>query len=168
MRDIHRHADIREMEPIAQPDQRKRDDVMTDQLFEILPRLLQLQTQHNRLLRPVARLQEIIRLKHPFMTPVRESLKHPRRVKIPHWRPRHHVQAQWAKDSKIDRGVDLFHKAVLLRAGADPAVEREGAQVALHEELAGEGEDDDVEGDEGEVEGAFAVVGAVGVGMVGE
>lgn len=91
MRNIHRQAHIREMKTIAQPDQRQRHHMMSHQLLEIFPGLLELQTEHDRLLRPIARLQEIISLEDALVAPVREAFKHPRRVEIPHRRPAHHV-----------------------------------------------------------------------------
>lgn len=42
MRDVHSNTHISEMEPVAQPNECKRDDVMQDQLLEVLARLLQL------------------------------------------------------------------------------------------------------------------------------
>ena len=46
----------------------------------------------------------------------------------------------------------------MLCARADPAVDRERPDETLHEELAGEGQDDDVEGHEGEVAFTLAIV----------
>lgn len=42
MGDIDRNADVGKVEPITQSDKRHGDDVMTNQLLEILPGLLQL------------------------------------------------------------------------------------------------------------------------------
>lgn len=56
VRDVHSNSHIREVKPVAQSDQRERNHMMQHQLLEILPRSLQLQHQHNRLLRPVTRL----------------------------------------------------------------------------------------------------------------
>ena len=91
MRDIDRHTHIREMKPITQPNQRQSDNVMSHQLLEILPRLLQSQTQHNKLLSPIARLQQVIRLEHALMRPMWKPLKHARCIEIPHWRSTHHI-----------------------------------------------------------------------------
>ena len=168
MRDIHRQTHVREMKPITQPNQRERDHMMRHQLLEILPRLLQLQTQHNRLLRPITRLQEIIRFEGPLVAPMREPLEHTRRVEVPHRCPRHHVQPQWAEDGKVDGRVGLFHEAVLLRPAADVPGSCQRAQAALHDELAGKGQHDDVEAHEGEVPRPLAVVGLVGFRMVRE
>ena len=62
MRDVHREPHVREVEAIAQIDQRERDDVVPDQLLEVLARLLQHQQQHDHLLGPVRRLQQVVRL----------------------------------------------------------------------------------------------------------
>lgn len=164
MRDIHRNPHIRKMKPITQPNERQRDDMMRHQLLKILPRLLQHQHQHNSLLRPVTRLQQVIRLKNRLMRAVRKPLVHARRVEIPHGAAAHDPDAEGPVDPKVQRGVGLLHEAGLLRAPADAEGNGHGADQALHAEFAREGEDDDVEGDEGEVARAFAVVcGGVGV-----
>lgn len=41
VRDVDGDSHIREMKAVAQSDQRQRHNMMSDQLFEILPRLLQ-------------------------------------------------------------------------------------------------------------------------------
>ena len=92
------------------------------------------------------------------MRAVRESLEHARRVEIPHRRAGHDVQPKGAKDGKVHCCIDLLHEAVLLYPGADVVPQGERADKALHEELAGEGEDDGVEGDKGEIQGPFAIV----------
>lgn len=67
IRDIHgnvyRQAHVGEVETVAAPDKRDRDEMMRNQFLEVLPRFLQHQQQHNHLLGPVGRLQEIIRFK---------------------------------------------------------------------------------------------------------
>lgn len=91
MRDVDRQAHIREMEAVAQPNQRKRHNMMADKLFEILPRLLQQQAEHEGLLRPIASLQQIIRFEQTLVRTMREPFKHAHRVEIPHRRPRHDI-----------------------------------------------------------------------------
>ena len=135
---VNRNAHIREMEAITQPDQRKRDHMMSNQLFKIFPRLLELQTQHYGLLRPVARLEEIIHFEYSFMRPMGIPLEHPRCVEIPHRRPAHHEETKGAEDGEIHGCVELFHEAVLLGARADIEVQGERAQELLHEKFAGE------------------------------
>ena len=59
----------------------------------------------------------------------------------------------------------------MLGAALDAIVECQWPDKSLHEEFASKREDDDVETDEGEVAGAFAVVGngfGVIVGVVGD
>ena len=92
MRDIDRHAHIRKMKPVTQPNQRQSDNVMSHQLLEVLPWLLQSQTQHNKLLSPITRLQQVIRFKHALVRPMWKPLKHARRIEIPHRRSTHHIQ----------------------------------------------------------------------------
>ncbi len=164
---VNREPHVRKVEAITQPDQRQRHDMMPDQLPKILPRLLQLHTQHDRLLRPITRLEQVIGLEHALVGAVRETFKHALGVEIPDRRPGHDVEAQGAEDEKVHGRVDLLHEAVLLRAGFDARGEGERANQALHEEFPCEGEDDDVEGYEGEVAGAFAVVGWCGRVMDG-
>lgn len=158
MRDVHCNAHVREVESVAQPDQGQSDDMMRNQLLEVLTRLLQHQHQHNRLLRPITRLQQVIRLEHALMRAVRESLVHASRVEIPHRAATHDPHAERTVEPKVQRRVRLLHKAALLGSTFDPACDGDGADEALHAELARETEHDDVEGDEGEVAPAFAVV----------
>lgn len=131
---------------------------MSHQLLEILSRLLQPQYQHKELLCPIAGLQEVIRLEKAFVRPVRKPFEHAGRVEIPDWRAVHHVEAQGSKDGKVHGCVALFHEAVLLGSRADAVPDRHGTDESLHEEFAGEGENDYVKSHEGKVPGAFAIV----------
>ena len=92
MRDVDGQPHVGKMKAIAQPDQRERHNMMADQLFEILPWLLQQQAQHDGLLRPIAGLQQIIRFEQAFVRAMREPFKHAHGVEIPHGRPRHDIQ----------------------------------------------------------------------------
>jgi hypothetical protein len=92
------------------------------------------------------------------MRPMRICFEHSRRVEVPHRCPRHDIQAVRPKDRKVDGCIDLFHEAGLLGAGADPSVNGERADDSLHEEFAGKGENDDIEGHEGEVTGTFPIL----------
>ena len=62
MGNVHRDPHVREMKSIAQPNQNQRNNMMSHQLPKILPRLLQLQKQHNSLLCPIASLKQIVGL----------------------------------------------------------------------------------------------------------
>ena len=146
------------MKPIAQPNQTQRHHMVQHQLFIILPRRLQLQQQHQPLLQPIRRLQQIIRLKPRVVRPVREPLVHAGDIEIPDRRAAHDVQPQGPEEEEVHGGVELLHEAVLLRALADAAGDCYRADEALHEELAREGEDDGVEGHEGEVFGPLAIL----------
>lgn len=92
------------------------------------------------------------------MRSVGESLVHPRSVEVPHGRPAHDPQPKWTKNGEVYSGVELLHESVLFRAGLDTVALCDGKNETLHQELAGEGEDDNVEGDESEVLLAFAVL----------
>lgn len=169
MRDVHGQPHIREMEAVAQPDQRQRDDMMPHQLLEVLSWFFQLQAQDNGLLRPIARLQQIIPLEPAVVRAVRIPLVHALGVKIPHGRARHHHQPQRAEDGKVHRGVDLFHEAVLLGTRPDAAVDRRRPDQPLHEEFARERQHDDVKGHKGKVVQPFPVVSRrVGIEAGGE
>ena len=158
MGNVNRQTHRREMKPITQPNQGQSNHMMRNQLLEILPRLLQHQTQHNRLLHPVARLEEVVRLKQADVLPMREPLKHRRRLEVPdRARIPHHVQPERPEAGKVDCGVELFHEPGLLPARPHPRPDRERPDEALHEELAREGQEDGVEGDEAEVLPPLAV-----------
>ena len=53
----------------------------------------------------------------------------------------------------------MLHEPILLGSGADAVGDGQRADQALHQEFSGEGEDNDVEGDKGEVVDALPVVG---------
>ena len=79
------------------------------------------------------------------MSPMREAFKHSGCVEVPNRGPRHYIQTVGTKDGEVYGRVDLFHESGLLGARADAAINRRRADHPLHEELAGEREDDDVE-----------------------
>lgn len=140
------------------------------ELLEIFPGLLQLQAQHNGLLRPIACLQQVICLEYPFVASVWKAFEHSTCVEIPDRRPRHDVQPQRSKDAEVNCCVRLFHEAVLLCARADATPECERAEKPLHDELACEGQNDHIEGHEFEVIDTFAVESSrirLRVGVVG-
>lgn len=145
MGDVNRDTDVGEMEAIAQPDQRQGNDMMANKFLEVLPRLLQLQQQHNRLLSPVACLKQVVSLEEGFVFTVREVLEHGRRVEIPDIRSTHDVQPERTKDRKVYRRVDLFHEPRGLPLAADPTVDSPGPDQTLHEELPGERQHNGVE-----------------------
>lgn len=90
-----------------------------------------------------------------------ESLKHSRRIKIPKWTPRHHVQAERPKDGKVHGSVHLLHKSALLVSASNATPESQWPDETLHEKLTREAEDDGIEGDEGDVVGTLAIHRAV-------
>lgn len=155
IRNIHGDVDsdshVCEMEAVTQPDQSQSNDMMQDQLFEIFPRLLQHEQQHNSLLSPVARLQQIVSLEDSLVTAVRETLKHGIRVEIPDGRATHDVQAKGTEDGKVNGRVELLHESGLFCFSLDAQTDGQRTDHALHEELAGEAQDDGVEGDKGEI-----------------
>lgn len=92
------------------------------------------------------------------MCTVREALVHAGGVEVPYWRPAHDPHAKRAEDGKVDGCVCLLHEAGELVALPDAEPQSNGLDKPLHEELPGEGEDDGVEADEGEVQRALAVL----------
>ena len=158
MRNINRNPHIHKVKSIAQPNQNQRNNVMPNQFPKILSRLLELQQQHNGLLRPIARLQQIVRFEKTLVGSMRVFLEHSSCIKIPHWRPTHNIETERAKDGEIDGSVDLFHEAGLLCAGVNAAGDGEWADDSLHEKFAGERENDDVESHESKVAGTFVIL----------
>ena len=132
--------------------------MVQDQLLEVLARLLQLQHQHDRLLRPVGRLQQVVGLEVRLVSAVWESLVHASRVEVPNGRARHDPESEWSENSKVHGCECLLHEASLLSAALDTSADGQGQDQALHAELAGEGEDDGVESDESKVLLALAIL----------
>lgn len=143
--DIYRQAHIRKVESVAQSDKRKGDDMVTNELLEVLARLLQLQHQNNGLLRPVTRLEKIIRLENSSVLPVRKALKHSRGVEVPDIRLAHDIETKRAKNRKVHGRVDLLHEAGHLALAADSTPLSPGANQTLHEELPSEGQHNGIE-----------------------
>jgi hypothetical protein len=132
--------------------------MMRNQLLEIFPRCLQHQQQHNHLLGPVRRLQQIIRLEDGLMRPVRKALIHARRIEIPDGRPAHDPQAKGTEYGEVQRRVKLLHETGLLGLGPDAVADGNRPDDALHDEFTREAQDDDVEADKGEVACALAIL----------
>lgn len=127
-------------------------------LFEILSRFLKLQDEHNGLLGPITCLQQIIGLENTLVSPVRKAFVHPHGIEIPHGCPRHDEDTKGTEYSKINRGVGLFHKAVLLRPTTYAEVDCGRTYHSLHQEFARERQDNDVEAHEGKITRSFAIV----------
>lgn len=164
VRNVHGNANVREVEAVAEPDQRDGDDVVRDQLLKVLARLLQHQEQNNGLLGPVAGLQEVVRLEHGLVRAVREAFVHAGRVEVPHRAAAHDPETERSRKSKVQRRVCLLHEPALLGAALDAAGNCDGTDEALHAELTREAQDDDIECDKCEVARALAVVrGRIGV-----
>lgn len=157
VRDIDSNAQVSKVETVAQSNERQRDDVVADKLLEILPGLFQLQHQHDRLLCPVTRLQQVKGLEVRFMLPVGKTFEHGRRVEIPNVRPVHHIETKRSKDTKVDRSVHLLHETCSLAFTADSTPTCQGTDHALHQELASERQNNCVEGHKGNILRTFSV-----------
>lgn len=157
VRDVHGQTNVREMEAVAEEDEGKRDDMVSNKLLKVLPRLLQLQHQHDTLLRPVTRLQQVIRLELGRVHAVRKVDKHGVRVEVPNVGPAHDPQAVRPEDGKVHGRVHLLHEPRDLCFSANPAVQRPRPDHALHQKLARETQHDHVESYKRKVELALAV-----------
>lgn len=165
MRDVNRQPHVGEMKPIAQPDQRQGDDVMSNKLPVISTWFFEPETENQGLLGPITRLQQIVGLEKSLVGSIRKRLVHAGGVEIPNRGAIHDIQAIGTRNTEVDGGVHLFHEAILLRAGAKMEPAGEGPEDALHDKLAGKGEDDNVESDKSEIFAALAIVdGRIGVG----
>lgn len=158
MGDVDGETDVSEVEAVAQADQGQADNMMADQLPEVLAGLLHSQEKHNGLLRPVGGLEQVVELEAGHMGLVGEVLVHAGRVEVPDGRVAHDVHANGSHDAKVERRVHLLHVASLLSARLEAGPARHGTQNLLHDELAGEGQDDGVEGHKGNVPETLAVL----------
>lgn len=155
--DVHRQTHVREVEAITQSNKSQGDDVVTDQLLEVLAGLLQLQHQHNRLLRPVTGFEEVVGLEDGLVLAVRESLEHRRGVEVPNRRALHHVQSKWSEDSKVHCGVHLLHEPRGLALASNTTPHSERSDHLLHDELARERQHNRVERHERDILFTLAV-----------
>lgn len=144
--DIHREANVSEMKPIAQRDERQRDDVMPHKLFEIFSGLLQLQHKDDSLLGPVASLEQVISLEKALMLPVGEAFKHRGRVEVPNVGATHDIETKRAEYGKVDGRIHLLHEPSRFAFSANPTIYGERTDQALHEEFTSEREHDCIEG----------------------
>lgn len=158
MGNVNGDTHVGEVEAVAQPDQGQGDNVVQDQLLEILAWLLQHQQQDQGLLSPVTGLQQVVGLEQTLVGVVREILEHASRVEVPDGGSRHDIQAEWTVDAKVHGRVELLHEARLLGAALDSPSDGQWTDESLHEELAGEAEDDSVEGHKGEIGLSLSIV----------
>ena len=131
--------------------------MVTHQLFEVFSRLLQLQHEDDRLLRPVARLQQVVGFEDCFVCSVWEPLEHGRRIEEPQGASRHHVEAEGPKNRKVHGCIHLLHKPALLVSAPNACTRRQRPDEPLHKELACEAEHNGVKGDKGDIVWALAI-----------
>jgi hypothetical protein len=146
------------MEAVAEPNQADSNDVVRNELTEILPWLLEHQEQHDELLCPVARLEQVVCLDKRLIRAMREILVHACGVEVPDRCACHNPQSKGPVQPKVQGGVGLLHKARLLRATLDAIVDSHGSNEPLHAKLACEAQDNDVEADKSKVACALAIV----------
>lgn len=158
MRDVHSHPHVGEMEAIAEADERQADKMVAHKLLEILARSLHAEDENDGLLCPVRGLEKVVELENVFVRHVREALVHSGGVEVPHGCPAHDIHAPGAAESEVCGGVHLFHEAGLFALGLDAGVTGQGLQQLLHDELARERQDDNVEGDKGKVPRPLAIL----------
>lgn len=170
VRYVHRNTHVGKVESVAQCDQGDGDDMVQHQLAKVLPRLLELQEEHKGLQDPEGGLDEVVCLEVRFVCTVREAFVHADDVKVPDGGAAHQPDAVRADEGEVDGEVRLFHEARNLALAPNAEADGHGTDEALHEEFAGEEEDDGVEGDKGNVSRALAVlrdiadVGGEGIG----
>lgn len=155
---VHGNAHVRKMEAVAQPNQRQRHDMVRHQLLEVLARLLKAQQHHDALLRPVRRLEQVIKLEDGLVRAVRKGLVHAGRVKVPHGAAAHDVDARRAHAAEVERRVHLLGEALLLAAVLDAVEAAQRDQHLLHHQLARKRQHNRVKGHKGHVPEALAVV----------
>lgn len=158
MGDVHGQSNVGEVEAVAEADEGQGDEVVADELLVVLARPLHAEDEHNGLLGPVGGLEEIVELEDGLVGLVREALVEARGVEVPDGRPAHDIHAPGAGAGKVGGRVHLLHEAGLFPLGLEAGEARQGPQQLLHDELAGEGQHDDVEGDEGDVPEALAIM----------
>lgn len=151
-------AHVREMEAVAQSYEGQTDNVVAHELPEVFSWLLHAEHQDNGLLSPVGGLEEVIKFEAGLVGAVGESLVHAAGIVIPDGGAAHDVDAGGTEEGKVDGRVRLFHETGLLGTGTNARATGQGLEELLHDELACEGEDDGVEGDEGDVVDALAIV----------
>lgn len=156
--DVDSNAHVGEVEAVAEANESQTDNVVADELLEVLATLLHAEDENDGLLRPVGGLEEIVELDDALVGAVRVALVEAASVEVPDRGAAHDVHAKGAEDAKVDGRVHLLHEAGVL-AAAEPQAAGEGPQHLLHDELAGEGKNDSIEGDEGDVPRSLAVVG---------
>ena len=163
--DVDGQAHVGEVEAVAQADQRQADNVVANKLLEVLARLLHAEQHDDGLLGPVGGLEEVVELEDGLVGSVRVRLVQTDRVKVPDGGPAHDIHAPGARAAKVDGRVQLLHEAGLLGPRPKPCLLGQRAQELLHDEFAGEGQDDGVEGHEGDVPETLAIMGElVGAG----
>lgn len=164
---VDSQADVGEVEAVAEADEGETDDVVGDELLEILTGLLHSEDEDNGLLSPVCGLEEVVELDTGLLSAMGEILVHASGVEVPDRSAAHDVHAKGTEDTKIDGRVQLLHETCLL-ALTETVPSRQGSEQLLHDELASKGEDDGIEGDEGEVPFALSIVGGSRGIIVGE
>lgn len=161
-------ANVGKVEAVAEADEGERHDMVTDEFLEVLTGLLHAENEDNGLLSPVGGLEEVVELEGGIVGLVGEVLVHAAGVEVPDGGAAHDPHADRTEDGEVDGRVGLLHEAGLLVL-TEASAAGQGAEDLLHDELAGEGEDDGVEGDEGDIPGALAILdGAFVIDLAGE
>lgn len=145
------------MEAVAETDESQGDQVVADKLLVVLAGLLHAQHEHNKLLRPVGGLEQIVEFEVGLVELVREAFVHASGVKVPDRRVAHDIDAPGPDKSKVDGRVHLLHEACLLALALEPCIASKRAEQLLHDELAGEGQHDDVEAHKANVPQTFFI-----------
>jgi len=164
---VDSQANVGKVESVAAANQRKTDDVMGHELTEVLARLLHTEDKDNGLLGPVGGLEEVVELDNSLLVPVGKILVHAAGVEVPDGRLAHDVHSGGTQDAEVECRIRLLHEpgGFATRKTSEAS---HGAEDFLHEELAGEGEDNGVKDDKGNIPVAFSVeLGLAGFGGLG-
>ena len=160
VRDVDGDTDVGEVVAVAEIDQADGDDVVGDQLLEVLSRLFLAEQHDDDLLDPKGGLEQVVELEDGSVSGVRVCLVHASRLEEPEpGRLLHRVQPERANEGDVARRVHLLSETRLLAPRLDPAEHGQRPQHLVHDKLAGEGQDDGVEDDEGKVPRSLAVPG---------
>ena len=159
--DIHRdencRADHGEVDEVRPSDQPERDEVVRDEFVVVLSWLLELDEHDERLLEPVAELEQVVVLELRSHLPVWVFDPEVLELVPPTVLEFHHVDAQHAECAPVAERVALLHQSHLLRLVCDAIPLGERLEDPQRYRLADEAKDDNVEGDEGEIPDALLV-----------
>lgn len=157
MRDVYRNTHACKVKAIAESDKRQGHHMVQDKFLEIFPRFFQNEHNHNRLLCPITRLEQIICLENALVRSMRESFEHGSGVEVPERASGHNIESKRSEYGEVECGIHLLHEPPLFGPFGDPTSYGSGADDSLHDKLPRETQDHGVKCDEGHVCLTFAI-----------